>query len=62
MLASTGTLISSTPDTESRVGMGWSVSLHPIMREHKSAANVSLGIDCHTSSPSSIALQARALL
>jgi cytosine/adenosine deaminase-related metal-dependent hydrolase len=44
------------------MGMGWTVSLHPIMREHKSAANVSLGIDCHLSNPSSIALQARALL
>ncbi|KAK5548260.1 hypothetical protein LTR23_001969 [Exophiala sp. CCFEE 6169] len=32
------------------------------MREHKSATNVSLGIDCHLSNPSSIALQARALL
>ncbi|MBV35958.1 MAG: hypothetical protein CMP47_11005 [Rickettsiales bacterium] len=61
ILASTGTPISSTPDTEAHMGMGWSVSLHPAMRRHKSA-NISLGVDCHSSNPSSIALQARALL
>ncbi|KAK5467633.1 hypothetical protein LTS15_000606 [Exophiala xenobiotica] len=31
------------------------------MREHESAGNSSLGIDCRTSNPSTIALQARAL-
>ncbi|KAK7900932.1 hypothetical protein LTR67_003217 [Exophiala xenobiotica] len=62
MLALTGNPISSTLDTESHMGMGWSVSFHPIMREHESAGNTSLGIDCRTSNPSSIALQARALL
>ncbi|EXJ93224.1 hypothetical protein A1O3_01781 [Capronia epimyces CBS 606.96] len=61
LLASTGTPISSTPDTESQMGMGYPVAMHPSFTATRSA-NVSLGIDCHSSNPSSIPLQARNLL
>lgn len=58
LLASKGTPISSTPDTEAQMGMGWPVGLHGELR----SANTSLGIDCHSNNLSSIVLQARALL
>ncbi|KIV85869.1 hypothetical protein PV11_01522 [Exophiala sideris] len=61
LLASTGTPISSTPDTESHMGMGFPVSLHSSLRNSKTA-NVSIGVDLHTFGPASIPLQARALL
>ncbi|KAI1627411.1 hypothetical protein EDD37DRAFT_622239 [Exophiala viscosa] len=61
LLASTGTPISSTPDTESHMGMGYPVSLHSSLRDSKTA-NVSIGVDLHTNNPASIPLQARALL
>jgi cytosine/adenosine deaminase-related metal-dependent hydrolase len=41
--------------------MGYPVALEPALKAKKTA-NVSLGIDCHTSDPASIPLQARMLL
>ncbi|KIX01558.1 uncharacterized protein Z518_09284 [Rhinocladiella mackenziei CBS 650.93] len=60
LLTSTGTPVSSTPDTESQM-MGFPLALHPAFQTTRSA-NASLGIDCHSNNPSSIPLQARALL
>ena len=44
--------------------MGYPITLHPALTQNGRTpkANVSLGIDCHASNPSSIPLQARALL
>ena len=41
--------------------MSYPVALHPAFTQVPKA-NVSLGVDCHSSNPSSIPLQARALL
>ncbi|KAI3056821.1 hypothetical protein CBS147353_11128 [Aspergillus niger] len=60
-LSRTGTSISSTPETEAQMGIGYPVALHPCLNGSQ-AANVGLGIDCHSIVPSSIILQARALL
>ncbi|EXJ57058.1 hypothetical protein A1O7_07402 [Cladophialophora yegresii CBS 114405] len=60
-LATTGTPISSTPGSESQMGMGFPVGLDPALKAQESA-HVSLGVDCHTNDPSSILLQARMLL
>ncbi|KIW48384.1 uncharacterized protein PV06_00978 [Exophiala oligosperma] len=70
LVASTGTPISSTPDTEAQMGMGWPVGLHGILRDRnqnraqtqQQPTNTSLGVDCHSNNPSSIVLQARSLL
>ncbi|KAI8650278.1 hypothetical protein NCS57_01361000 [Fusarium keratoplasticum] len=62
VLARTGTSISSTPDTEAQMGIGYPVALHPSLNTSERTANVGLGIDCHSIVPSSIILQARALL
>jgi len=43
------------------MGMGFPVALNPAMKA-TATANVSLGVDCHSSEPSSIPLQARMLL
>ena len=50
-----GIYISSTPETECQMGMGWPIALHP-------GVHGSLGIDCHTNNTSSIITQARMLL
>ena len=50
-----GIYISSTPETECQMGMGWPIALHP-------GVNGSLGVDCHTNNTSSIIMQARMLL
>ncbi|KAJ9615762.1 hypothetical protein H2200_001839 [Cladophialophora chaetospira] len=60
LLAASGTSISSTPGTESQM-MGYPVALDPVLKREK-AANVSLGVDCHSSESASIPLQARMLL
>ncbi|KIW19978.1 hypothetical protein PV08_00553 [Exophiala spinifera] len=63
VVASKGAPISSTPDTEAQMGMGWPVGQHRIFRKGEAkSTNVSLGADCHSNNPSSIVLQARALL
>ncbi|RKL43973.1 hypothetical protein BFJ70_g4285 [Fusarium oxysporum] len=62
VLSRTGTSISSTPDTEAQMGIGYPVVLHPSLNTGARKANVGLGIDCHSIVPSSIILQARALL
>ncbi|KIW83485.1 hypothetical protein Z517_02730 [Fonsecaea pedrosoi CBS 271.37] len=63
ILASTGTPISSTPGTEAQMGMSYPVALDPALRNQDGGrANVSLGVDCHSSEPSSIPQQARMLL
>ena len=50
-----GVYVSSTPETECQMGMGWPIALHP-------GVHGSLGIDCHTNNTSSIIVQARMLL
>ncbi|KAH0832648.1 amidohydrolase family protein [Fonsecaea pedrosoi] len=63
ILASTGTPISSTPGTEAQMGMSYPVALDPALRnQYGNTANVSLGVDCHSSEPSSMPQQARMLL
>ncbi|OAL37484.1 hypothetical protein AYO20_03333 [Fonsecaea nubica] len=63
ILASTGTPISSTPGTEAQMGMSYPVALDPALRhQYGGRANVSLGVDCHSSEPSSMPQQARMLL
>ena len=62
LVAKTGTPISSTPDTESQMGMGFPVALYKVFSSNPRTSNVGLGVDCHSSNPSSIVLQARALL
>ncbi|CAI7630923.1 unnamed protein product [Penicillium viridicatum] len=62
VLSSTGTSVSSTPETESQMGIGYPVALHPALNTPARSAHVGLGIDCHSIVPSSIVLQARALL
>ena len=49
-----GVSISSTPETECQMGMGWPIALDENVHG-------SLGIDCHTSNSSSILIQARML-
>lgn len=61
-LAATRTPISSTPDTEAQMALGYPVALHSAFRLPNTTSNAGLGIDCHTNSPSSILLQARTLL
>jgi cytosine/adenosine deaminase-related metal-dependent hydrolase len=61
LLCKTGTSISSTPETESQMGTGYPVALHPSLNGAQKA-NVGLGIDCHSIVPSSLLFQARALL
>lgn len=61
LLAATGTPVSSTPSSESQMGMGFPVALDPTLKANRTA-NVALGVDCHTNDPSSIPLQARMLL
>lgn len=62
LLATKGTAVSSTPETEAQMGMHHCIALDPIVRTAKKTANVSLGIDCHSNGPSFIPLQARQLL
>ncbi|KAF5672713.1 amidohydrolase family [Fusarium denticulatum] len=62
VLARSGAPISSTPETEAQMGIGYPVALHPSLNSGARTANVGLGIDCHSIVPSSIILQARALL
>lgn len=61
-LATTGAPISSTPDTEAQMSLGYPVALHSAFRSTIATSNAGLGIDCHSNNPSSILLQARALL
>lgn len=61
-LATIGAPISSTPDTEAQMGLGYPVALHSTFRSTKATSNAGLGVDCHSNNPSSILLQARALL
>jgi cytosine/adenosine deaminase-related metal-dependent hydrolase len=61
LLAETGTPVSSTPGTESQMGMGYPIALHPALKA-KPTTNVSLGIDCHSNNSASIPLQGRMLL
>ncbi|KAF4964437.1 hypothetical protein FSARC_7623 [Fusarium sarcochroum] len=51
-LVETQVPVSTTPDTESQMGFGWSLAFTP-------GINATLGVDCHTSSSSSILSQAR---
>ncbi|KAF4995338.1 hypothetical protein FDECE_12829 [Fusarium decemcellulare] len=51
-LAETQVPVSTTPDTESQMGFGWPLAFTP-------GINVTLGVDCHTSSTSSILSLAR---
>ncbi len=50
-----GIYVSSTPETECQMAMGWPIALHP-------SVHGSLGVDCHTNNTSSIVMQARMLL
>jgi cytosine/adenosine deaminase-related metal-dependent hydrolase len=61
ILCKTGTSISSTPETESQMGIGYPVALHPCLNGAQ-PAKVGLGIDCHSIVPSNLLLQARTLL
>lgn len=51
-LVETRVPVSSTPDTEAQMGFGWPVAFVP-------GVNTTLGVDCHTSSTSSILSLAR---
>lgn len=51
-LVETKVPVSSTPDTESQMGFGWPIAFTP-------GVNTTLGVDCHTSSTSSILSLAR---
>lgn len=51
-LVETKAPVSSTPDTEAQMGFGWPVAFTP-------GLNTTLGVDCHTSSTSSILALAR---
>ena len=55
ILYDAGIYISSTPETECQMAMGWPLALHP-------KVHGSLGIDCHTNNSSSILQEARTLL
>jgi len=62
LLSKKGTPISSTPDTEAHMSLGYPIALHSTFRSTDTSSNAGLGIDCHSFAPSSILLQARALL
>lgn len=51
-LVETNVPVSSTPDTEAQMGFGWPVAFSP-------GVSTTLGVDCHTSSTSSILSLAR---
>lgn len=44
------------------MGLGYPIALHSAFRSANTASHAGLGIDCHSNNPSSILLQARALL
>lgn len=44
------------------MGLGYPIALHSAFRSTNTSSNAGLGIDCHSNNPSSILLQARALL
>jgi cytosine/adenosine deaminase-related metal-dependent hydrolase len=50
-----GVYVSSTPETECQMAMGWPIALHKDVHG-------SLGVDCHTNNSSSIVTQARMAL
>lgn len=51
-LVETKVPVSSTPDTEAQMGFGWPIAFNP-------GVNTTFGVDCHTSSTSSILALAR---
>lgn len=55
ILRSTGIPISSTPDTEAQMGMGWPLAF-------TRGINYTIGVDCHTNNTSSIMSLARSAL